>query len=94
MTKNKLKKFNQKYLELLEQFFSYMTIYRLNKFSMIPKKSNIVIFDDQDSDFSYYSEQILSKLLKSNVSNVFEVRKTGVKSIPWKISQPVNILTS
>lgn len=93
MTKSQLYKYNQKYLDLIDQFFSYMTIYKLDRFSKLPKKSNIIIFDDSDIDFSFHSEQMLSKLLKKNTSNVFEVRKTGVKSFPWKISQPINILT-
>lgn len=94
MTKTQKQKFDQKYLDLLNQFFSYMTIYKLSKFDRLPKKSNIVIFDDNDTEFSFYSEQLLTKLLKNNTNNVFEVRKTGIKSLPWKISQPINIISS
>ncbi len=94
MTKIQIQKYSKKNLLLLEQFFSYMTIYRLDKFNKFPRKSNIVIFDDSDPEYSYYSEQMLAKLLRKKADNVFEVRKTGVKKLPWKISQPINILTS
>jgi len=80
-----------KYLELLEQFSNYITVHKLDKMGELPKESTIVLFDEKDIDFSAYSNLVLKNLLKKKTKNILEVRKTGIKELPWKISTPINI---
>lgn len=86
-------KFADKYLELMEQFSNYIITYKLDKLNKFPSSANIVIFDDKDEAFSNYSLRILTVLLRKKTPNVYEVRKTGLRTMPWKIAQPINITT-
>lgn len=77
----------QKYLDLLERFMSYITVYKTNL--VIPNKANIVIFDATDRGFSDYGLRVLNKLKERNEKNIVEVTKTGSKIMPWKIAQTI-----
>jgi len=85
-------KHTEKYLRLTEMFSNYITSYKLDKLSHLPQSSTIVIFDDTDKTLSDYSNYVLKRLLKAKTKNIYEVRKTGSKNMPWKISTPVNFV--
>ena len=78
-------KHTEKYLDLLEGFMNYITIYRTD--ITIPDQANLVFFDAKDNNFSNYSLNILKKLLNKNEKNIVEITKTGSKAIPWRVSQ-------
>ena len=85
-------KFSDRYLDLLNEFFNYLTIYKLEVLETFPKESNIVIFDEKDRGFSSYSNKVLKNLLKSKAPHILEVRKTWQKGFPWKVSRPINFV--
>lgn len=87
-------KYKDKYLELLEQFSNYLITYKLETMEDFPQKSNIIIFDDRDTLFSNYSRRVLKELLLKKTKNVFSVRRTTSRIMPWEVSEPINFIST
>lgn len=79
-------KYNDKYLDLVENFLNYMN-FELGKWE-VPNKVNLVFFDDGDKEFSKKS-MIMLEELKTNRKDILEVTKTTSKQSPWRVSTPV-----
>lgn len=86
-------KYSQQYAQLLNQFFKYIITHKVDFLDILPKESNIVIFDEKNPDLSSYSNLVLKNLLKKNTQNILEVRKTDQRGLPWKVSTPLNFIS-
>lgn len=84
-------KHSEKYLKLVGQFFNYVSLYKLDTLTNLPKEANIVVFDENDKELSTYSYYLLKKLMVNKTPNIVQVRKTGEKKLPWEISIPINL---
>ncbi|HVA96486.1 MAG TPA: DUF5647 family protein [Candidatus Acidoferrales bacterium] len=84
-------KHSKKYLSLVGQFLNYLTLYKLDYLTNLPKEANLVVFDENDKELTSYSYYLLKKMMENKTPNIVEVRKTGEKKLPWEISMPINL---